>query len=278
MDVNACHAAKVVPETRDAGARSPRGLPQPFAAIIALTMKFILLTSPGRAFFSVALALGLLSSCRTLEQASVHGLNSGYYRLGMPGEIGQKVYVDVREEALAVYPSTGKTPDSVAVLTLYPAIPDSAVLREVRLSKRSLDLDATSILLKYRPGASGMQPQLTADFNLAFYAGWRFDRYILSSSRDPLGKPSNRIRSRGYDIGVFAGPGTTPVTPFTTRDRREVEYSGMIVQAGVAAFIESDVASFGLAAGYDHLMNSDRDVWIYTGKPWLGFIVGVALN
>lgn len=241
-------------------------------------MKLPLLTPHGWAFFSAVLALGLLSSCRTLEQASVHGLNSGYYRLGTPGETARKVYVDVHEEALAVYPCTGITPDSTAVLTLYPAIPDSAMLREVRLSKRSLDLDATSILLKYRPGTSGMQPQLTADFNLAFYAGWRFDRFILSSSQDPLGKPANRIRSRGFDFGVFAGPGTTPVTPFTTRDRREVEYNGMIVQAGVAAFIESDIASFGLAAGYDHLMNSDRGVWIYTGKPWLGFIVGVALN
>jgi hypothetical protein len=52
----------------------------------------------------------------------------------------------------------------------------------------------------------------------------------------------------------------------------------MIIQSGIAGFIESNVASFGIALGFDSLLNSDRKVWIYNKKPWLGFIVGIALN
>jgi hypothetical protein len=52
----------------------------------------------------------------------------------------------------------------------------------------------------------------------------------------------------------------------------------MIIQAGFAGFLETNMASFGLAVGLDHLLSPDRNVWIYNRKPWLGFVVGVALN
>jgi hypothetical protein len=77
---------------------------------------------------------------------------------------------------------------------------------------------------------------------------------------------------------VFFGPGITVISPFTTLDRRTNEYSAMILQAGIAGFLESNVASFGLSMGADYMMNSDRKVWVYHGKPWLGFVVGIALN
>jgi hypothetical protein len=52
----------------------------------------------------------------------------------------------------------------------------------------------------------------------------------------------------------------------------------MIIQTGIAGFIESNMASFGLGIGFDHLLNRDRDIWIYNKKPWIGFIVGIALK
>jgi hypothetical protein len=86
------------------------------------------------------------------------------------------------------------------------------------------------------------------------------------------------MRNRGFDFGVFAGPGTTLISPFTTQNKRADEYNGMIFQTGIAGFIESNIASFGLAVGYDYLLNPDRKIWIYTDKPWVGFVVGIALN
>ena len=82
----------------------------------------------------------------------------------------------------------------------------------------------------------------------------------------------------GYDLGIFAGPGVTPVHPFTTRNITSNEYSGMVIQMGIAGFLESNVASFGFAVGYDYLLNPDRAAWIYTNKPWVGFIVGIAID
>jgi hypothetical protein len=52
----------------------------------------------------------------------------------------------------------------------------------------------------------------------------------------------------------------------------------MIFQTGIAGFIESDIASFGVAIGLDYLLNDDRKIWVYNNKPWVGFIVGIAFN
>ena len=113
---------------------------------------------------------------------------------------------------------------------------------------------------------------------MALYVGWRYDYYHITSKRDPLGRSYHKISNRGYDFGFFAGPGTTLISPFTTQNKKTDEYSGMIIQTGIAGFIESNVASFGLAIGYDYLLNPDRKIWIYNNKPWIGFVVGIALN
>ncbi len=86
------------------------------------------------------------------------------------------------------------------------------------------------------------------------------------------------MRNHGFDFGFFAGPGTTLISPFTTRNQRSDEYNGMIIQGGFAGFIESNIASFGLAVGYDYLLSPDSEIWIYQNKPWVGLVVGVALN
>jgi hypothetical protein len=52
----------------------------------------------------------------------------------------------------------------------------------------------------------------------------------------------------------------------------------MVLQFGVASFLESNVASFGIAAGFDYLCSPDIKVWIYNNRPWIGFIIGLALN
>ncbi len=102
--------------------------------------------------------------------------------------------------------------------------------------------------------------------------------FRVESKKDPLGIYQPKITTQGYDIGIFAGPGTTLISPFTTRNNRTDEYSALIMQAGLAGFVELNLASFGIALGFDYLMNPDRKVWIYQNKPWLGFMVGIALN
>lgn len=155
---------------------------------------------------------------------------------------------------------------------------DSVQTTPLTFRKKSLDIDITSVLLKYRPSVNGLPQQLTADLNMAMYAGMRFDSYKITDRVDPLGKHSPKITNLGYDFGIFAGPGISPINPFTTNNRTNNDYSGMIFQMGVAGFLESSIASFGIAVGFDYLLNRDRAIWIYNKKPWLGFVVGIALN
>ena len=219
-----------------------------------------------------------LNSCGTLRQASLHGLNSGIYKLVDTPKNQNKVYAEVGEDAISVHAIVNTTVDSVPLMKLPLGNAQSPIFQKIILKKQGLDLDFTSVLMKYRPSVSGLPAQLTTDLNLALYAGWRWDRYKLVNEKTPLGKYRCKISNRGYDVGFFAGPGATLISSFTTNGNRVDEYNGMIIQAGFAGFLETNVASFGLAVGFDHLLSPDRNVWIYNRKPWLGFVVGVALN
>ncbi len=221
------------------------------------------------------------SSCRTLEQAAAHGFSTGTYRLHTRGT-EEQVYVEVEDGLIRAYPLTakltsyGQPAQPLLSCSLLPS--DSACHYPFHFSKTSLDIDLTSVLLKYRAAAGGLPGQATTDFNAAIYVGPRFDRYEIRSHTDPLGKCRYRVYSRGFDAGLLAGMGTTPVNPFTTRNQVSAEYNALIIQVGAAAFAETSFASFGLAAGIDYLTGRDRRYWIYQGKPWVGLVVGIALN
>lgn len=222
--------------------------------------------------------IGLLTSCNTLEKASTHGLNSGYYKLKTENKNTRKVYLDITNEQIDVYHHIKRQPDKIKFLTIPLNTTDSSLISPIVFKKQSLDVDITSIILKYRPSINDLPAQLTTDLNMALYVGWRYDYYDVMSKRDPLGRIYHKMSNRGYDFGVFAGPGTTLISPINTQNKRTDEYSGMIIQTGIAGFVESNVASFGLAIGYDYLLNPDRKIWIYNNRPWVGFVVGIALN
>ena len=229
----------------------------------------------------LAVFTGLLvsaASCKTLEKASLHGLNSGYYALDDGIRQTNRVYAEVDESAISIHAASNSHVNNVPFLKIPMAYTDSPVFQKIVLKKQGLDIDITSVLMKYRPSVSGLPAQLSTDLNLALYAGWRRDRFTLENTTSPVGKNRCKISNRGYDVGFFAGPGATLISPFTTRGIRTDEYNGMVIQAGFAGFLETNMASFGLAVGFDHLLSPDRNVWIYYRKPWLGFVLGVALN
>jgi hypothetical protein len=218
------------------------------------------------------------TSCKTLEKASSHGFNNGYYKWESNTNISSNVYLEKNEDKIEVYQhlEADLKTEPILILSLEPS--DSLVYKKVVFRKQSLDIDLTSVLLKFRPSIHGLQPQLVSDLNMAVYAGWRQDKYTILQSESPLGKYHSKITNFGYDAGIFFGPGVTTINPFSTVNRASNEYSAMILQLGIAGFLESSIASFGLALGTDYLTNSDRNIWIYQGKPWVGLVVGVALN
>jgi hypothetical protein len=220
----------------------------------------------------------LLNGCSILEKTSRHGFLSGFYHIETDPGVMKKVYLDISEDSITVYPVIKKAVADTPVfgISLLPA--DTFRSYPEKFCKKSLDIDITTILFKFRPGRKGLPAQLTTDFNAAMYVGWRHDNYHLKSISNPGKEVHYETIGRGFDLGFIAGPGTTLVGPFSTKEVVINEYNGMIIQYGIAGFIESSVASFGISAGFDHLLSPDRKVWIYNKQPWIGFVVGIALN
>jgi hypothetical protein len=218
-----------------------------------------------------------LYSCSVIEKASRHGFESDYYSFKSNENEVEEVYADLGDDKIEVYQVTENHPGN-KIMTIPLITTDSLFDHSVVFTEKSIDIDLTTILFKYRFAVSELPPQMNTEFNLALYAGWRHDNYHFKSKRDPLGKYHNEIINRGYDFGFFAGTGTTLISPFTTHNLYDNEYNGWILQFGLAGFLESGIASFGISTGFDYLLSPDRDIWIYNKKPWIGFIIGVALN
>lgn len=224
----------------------------------------------------LVLCLILSNSCSVLEKSSQHGFENGYYKYKLSDMLTGKAYLNIEDQKVEVYKKNNNGLENLP-LTISLLNTDS-LSRSYEFTKRSLDIDLTTILLKYRPSVYGLPAQMITDFNVALYAGWRHDKYLIRNNTGPLKKSNYYITNRGYDFGIFAGPGTTFISPFSTRNHVDNEYNGTILQYGVAGFIESNVASFGIAAGFDYLLSPDRKIWIYNKKPWLGLIIGIAMN
>lgn len=219
----------------------------------------------------------LFSSCSVIEKTSIHGFESGFYHLKSAHNPVREVYIDISEEEFMLYEKNEN--NLVMPLAQIPFSNfDSLYLYPTKFTKTGLDIDITSIPLKLRPPVYDLPMQMNVDFNVALYTGWRHDTYFIRSQISPIKKYNYSIVSRGYDFGLFAGLGSTAVGPFSTKNLISDEYSGMIIQFGLAGFIESSFASFGIATGYDYLVSPDRNLWIYNRKPWIGLIIGIALN
>jgi hypothetical protein len=219
-----------------------------------------------------------LHSCSVVEKSSRHGFESGYYKLDSGRDKPEDVYLDVSEEKIAVYPRTEDQVNKEIRMTVPFSVCDSLPAVPLKFIKKSLDIDITTILMKYRPAVHGLPAQLTTDFNVALYAGWRRDYYRLQAKKDPLGNQQCDLISRGFDFGLFAGTGTTYIDANNTIDPVEKEYNGFIIEYGMAGFLETSFVSFGISLGFDYLLSSDRPEWIFHQKPWVGFIIGIALN
>ena len=225
-----------------------------------------------------------LVSCQTIEQASTHGFSSGYYRLYTPAKV-EKVFAAVEEDHIRAYAVPFHPVSAVPVLSCSLLPSDSACHYPFYFTKTSIDIDLTSVLFKYRPSrqwtapvAGSLPAQAVTDFNAALYTGPRFDRYKIIAQTDPLGKCRYKVVNRGYDFGILAGLGTTPVNAFTTRNQAAFEYNALLFQTGLAAFIETSFASFGISSGIDFITGQGRRYWIYQGRPWIGLVIGIALN
>lgn len=232
---------------------------------------------PGRWILCFLLACSV-SGCSIIEKSSQHDLDNGFYSMRSSGDSPMKVYINTDSGYFDVHRTENGAAQHKHIIRINPESTDSCGAIPFRLYKRSLDIDITTILMKYRFATPGLPAQLNTDFNGALYFGWRHDWYNFSQHRDPLGKYRVSKINRGFDFGLLGGLTSVQMSPFTTGGIGQREYNAPALQCGFAFFAESNAASFGLAVGYDYLLGSERNIWIYRNKPWLGFVVGLALN
>lgn len=223
----------------------------------------------------------LASGCAPFDKIYSHEFASGYYKLKNSEKNAETVFVDLEDDSLIVYPvsSAGrrKTPDihNSRGATLESIRPGDFLYNNTFV-RTSADVDLSTVLIKYRPPAGDVPLQIGAHVNGVGYIGFRKDYFRLKSSVSELNEFSTRVRHIGFDAGIFAGLGITPVNPTVTLNRTIQEYEGMVFQKGVSIFATYESLSVGLALGFDNLIGQDRKIWIYNQKPWLGLVLGIA--
>jgi hypothetical protein len=234
-----------------------------------------------RLFLIVGLVILMSFSCVPVEKIARHEFDSGFYKLKRPGDGPSRVYTTVTEDSIAVYPviTEGKNvyPDNTSFKGIkITNIKAGGEFYRSSFMNNSVDIDLTTVILKYRPPRGDVPNQLSSNINAAIYFGLRKDFYKVIPYKSPLHEESSYIRQIGFDAGIFAGLGITFMNPTVTMNAINQEYDGIVVQKGVAGFITFDNMSVGLALGFDNLLDKNKTFWIYNQKPYLGIVIGIS--
>jgi hypothetical protein len=227
------------------------------------------------------LLLPAMHGCVSVEKIAFHDLRDGYYTMRIPEREPEKVYLKVIQDSVNVYPAmSGAAGRSVDTSAFRPMmineIHSGNEFYRSSFRKSSADIDLSTVLLKYRPAKGAVPAQLNANLNAALYVGFRRDFYTMVTTRSPLHEESTSCRHLGFDCGIFAGFGITQINPTVTSGATELEYDGIVFQKGIGAFITVEHMSVGVVLGFDNLMDSNKDSWLYNQQPYLGLCIGIA--
>jgi hypothetical protein len=195
----------------------------------------------------------------------------------------KKVHVDTEGDEIRVYPLK-KTAgvymlDTIAhnALVFAEKGRDSSFKKPI-FRQTSFDIDFLTIPFKYRFAMSGIPRQFNAHLNGAVYLGYRSDVYVLRYQKDLLRPPSRRTLHYGFSFGGFSGLGGTAMNPWVTNNQIAIEYDGVVWSKGAVGIMGFNSFTAGLVLGWDHLLDANKKLWIYQGKPWIGFAFGLNLN
>jgi len=222
-----------------------------------------------------------ISSCGALLNSAKTEFSDGFYTQKIDDK-REKVYVDIDEDILQVYATTEvdgeRVIDTTEVQQYLESEKNYAVKRLTSFRINTFDVDFLTIPLKFRPSQSGVPPQLNTELSGAVYLGLRTDKYIVHYKTNRLGKSDRVISHRGFSLGLLTGFGNTFMSPTTTDDNIVQEYDGIVWTKGVAAIFAVNAITLGFSIGFDNLLDSNRQYWIYEGKPWVGLTLGLNLN
>lgn len=232
-------------------------------------------------FLTLLVIVILFSGCNILQKSAKQELTDGFY-MKITEHKKEKVYVDVIEDSVLVYPATTYNNkaaiDTVRSFKLQTSEYESKEDLEFTLSQNSFDIDFLVVPAKFRFPTKNVPTQLNSELNGSVFLGYRTDRYYIKRKPNSLNIQEQRITHLGYSMGLFTGIGNTFMSPTTTNDRLLQEYDGLVWSKGLAVIIGLNNFSVGIAFGFDNLLDQNSSIWIYENKPWLGIALGLNLN
>lgn len=230
---------------------------------------------------SVVTLIILFSSCSALINPAKTEFTDGFYTQTLDNR-REVVYVDVDEDILQVYATVdvdgNRVIDTTGVQQYFEYEKNYEAKRLTSFRINTFDVDFLTIPLKFRPSQAGVPPQLNTELNGAVYLGLRTDKYIVNYETNRLGKSDRVINHRGFSLGILTGIGNTFMSPTTTDDNIVQEYDGIVWTKGIAGIFAVNAITLGFSIGFDNLLDSNRQYWIYEGKPWVGLTLGLNLN
>ncbi|HEY1869539.1 MAG TPA: hypothetical protein VGG71_00705, partial [Chitinophagaceae bacterium] len=197
--------------------------------------------------------ISMACGCSVLNNNSAkYNFADGYYYSRLNTNKTGRYYVVTDGDSIKVYPSVNRqTVDTVKSITfLFPPHEKPSEFSNYTFKTQTFDMDVLTILFKYRPSVEGFPSQLNANFNGAFYAGYRDDIYKLSYKQTPLHTQHRNIAHYAYSIGGFAGLGTARIDEYVTLNHINYEYDGAVFTAGCAAILGLNKLNFGITGGF----------------------------
>lgn len=225
--------------------------------------------------------LVISSGCTPFDKIYSHDFSDGYFKSKTLEKKPENVYLKLVDDSIAVYPVlNGRKSGLIDTIDFYGtnlnSIKPGSIFYNNTFIKTSADIDLSTVLLKLRPAAGDVPPQLSTNINGVFYTGFRKDYFKLKSGFSKLNELSTFIRHTGFDFGLFAGIGITPVNSTVTMNRTIQEYDGIVFQKGFSVFATYENMSVGLALGFDNLLDHNKEIWVFNNKLWLGLVLGIA--
>lgn len=205
-------------------------------------------------------ALVSLAGCAGLPK---YQLSNDYYEFHQPGQPTTEVFVRIKE-------------DSIEITRLDKSI-EVVGGQDEFFVKKSFDIDAMTVLFKYRPSSMGFPRQINTSFNGNVYVGYRIDRFWLDYQKTPAGTVKE-LKHSALTVGGFGGLGTAFISPWSTNYQTTDEYDGVVLTRGLAFMIGLNSLTVGLGVGWDSLTDRDKDIWIYQNKAWYGLTLGLNIN
>ncbi|MBC7410983.1 MAG: hypothetical protein H7331_00825 [Bacteroidia bacterium] len=222
--------------------------------------------------------LFMMSGCSVIRKTPKTSFADGYYIQ----KNKDKVYIDVEDEVVRVHKTVlvnnKLAVDTTKSIELYKQTSTNEKAKNITFSKRSFDVDFLTMPLKYRPKQNNIPAQLNTNLNGAIYAGFRTDKFDITYNKSELHKLERVINHYGFSFGVFTGLGNTAVNATTTNNLLITDYDGLVWIKGIAGIVAINTVTVGVSLGFDNLIDSNNNKWIYENKPWFGLAFGLNLN